>query len=46
MLAQFKTWLDSPFSGNMSALRWFAFVGLLLAISGVWSLILKHFEAA
>jgi len=42
MLAQFKAWIDSPFTTGMSAQRWFAFVGLLLAITIIWSIILHH----
>ena len=42
MFAEFKAWLDSPFSTGMSATRWFAFVGLLLAVIILWSIILKH----
>ena len=42
MLSEFKTWIDSPFTSGMSATRWFAFVGLLLAITILWSIILHH----
>jgi hypothetical protein len=42
MLAEFKNWLDSPFTSGMSATRWLAFVGLVLAAILFWSVILKH----
>ena len=38
----FKSWLDSPFTSGMSATRWLAFVGLLLAAMMFWGVILKH----
>jgi hypothetical protein len=43
---QFKAWLDSPFKGDMSAIRWFAFVGLLIAIASAWHVILNHLKDA
>jgi LPXTG-motif cell wall-anchored protein len=38
----FKNWLAMPFQTGMSATGWFFFFGLLVAISVLWSLILKH----
>jgi len=42
MLSQFKSWMDSPYTSGMSATRWLAFVGLLLAAMLFWSVILRH----
>ena len=42
MWANFKTWLASPFSTNMDAFHWFLFFGLLIAISILWKLVLRH----
>lgn len=42
MLSDFRNWLDSPFNSGMSASRWFAFVGLLLAITILWGIVLRH----
>lgn len=44
MLSSFQSWLSQPFSTNMSAARWLAFVGLLLAIWIFWTIVLKHLE--
>lgn len=38
----FVDWLNDPFDQDMSAMRWFAFVGLLIAITMAWGLILKY----
>ena len=46
MVQEFKNWLNSPFNSGMSASKWFAFVGLLLAITMVWGVILKRIEEA
>lgn len=37
----FKAWLASPFSADMSAAHWFYFVGLLIVISVLWNIILR-----
>jgi hypothetical protein len=42
MWANFKTWLAGPFSANMDAFHWFLFFGLLIAISILWKLVLRH----
>lgn len=42
MFGQLQTWFDSPYSDNMSAIRWFLFVGFLLIVGVVWSVIIKH----
>ena len=46
MIDGFKAWLDHPFRADMSAQRWLAFVGLLLAILVFWRIILSHLESA
>ncbi len=42
MLSSFQSWLAQPFNGSMSAGRWFAFVGLLIAFLIIWGIILRH----
>lgn len=42
MLDRFKAWAAQPFRSDMSALEWFLFFGLLVIISGVWAMILRH----
>lgn len=42
MLEAVKDWVNSPFDWNMSAPRWFAFFGLLIAISLMWNIVLRH----
>lgn len=42
MLAAFQAWLAQPFSANMSAQKWLAFFGLLIAISIFWRIVLSH----
>jgi len=37
-----KGWLHRPFKEDGSALDWFLFVGLMLAISWLWSRILQR----
>jgi hypothetical protein len=46
MVAEFEAWLKSPFNSGMSAMQWFAFVGLLIAITAGWHVILAHLETA
>lgn len=40
--ANFKNWLSKPFSVDMDAFHWFLMFGLLIAISVLWSFVLKH----
>lgn len=42
-----RAWLAQPYAGatQMSALQWFLLVGLIIAISAGWRMILKHIEA-
>lgn len=42
MVSSFQSWLNQPFDGSMSAGRWFAFVGLLIAILMIWGVVLRH----
>lgn len=42
----FKDWLKQPFSPDMTAGGWFAFFGLLIVISVLWSFTLRHIREA
>ena len=44
-MSGFVGWLNQPFSTDMSAARWFAWVGLLLAALIIWTMVLKNLEA-
>jgi hypothetical protein len=44
MLERFRNWYQTPFRADMSALDWFLFVGLLIAISVAWNIILRHIK--
>lgn len=44
MLASFQAWLAQPFNSNMSATKWLAFAGLLIAISIFWRIVLSHLD--
>lgn len=46
MLDNLKSWWGKPFSQDMSAPQWGAFVGLLIVILGVWGIIIRHIERA
>lgn len=46
MLQDFKSWVASPFSSDMDALHWFYFFGLLIAISVLWSFVLRELRGA
>jgi hypothetical protein len=41
MWDDFKAWIASPFSADMSAGHWFLFIGLLLVIAMAWGMILR-----
>lgn len=45
-MEHFKTWLKQPFSADMSAAGWFAFMTLLLIIAVLQGFILKHIREA
>jgi hypothetical protein len=36
---QLAAWLSQPFSANMSAGRWFLFVGLIIVVLFAWNLV-------
>jgi len=42
MLDTIKEWYNRPFSEDMDATQWFLFFGLIIAISVLWGLILRH----
>lgn len=46
MWDDFRTWAARPFSQDMDALHWFYFMGLLIAISVAWGLILGSLRRA
>jgi hypothetical protein len=41
MWQDFKGWLSTPFSTDMSAGHWFLFIGLLIVIIVLWNLLLN-----
>lgn len=46
MGSTFSNWFKQPFSADMSAAGWFAFFGLLIVISVLWSFTLTHIREA
>jgi hypothetical protein len=42
MLATIQSWWNQPYQENMTAVRWFLFVGLLMIIGIIWTVIIKH----
>lgn len=42
MPEQLSQWLAQPFSPNMSAARWFLFLGLLAALLWGWRVIFRE----
>lgn len=46
MLSNLKSWWGQPFSVDMSAPQWAAFLGLLIVILIVWGIVLRHIERA
>lgn len=46
MWEHFKDWLGRPFDTEMDALGWFLFLGLLIVLSAMWAVILKHLKEA
>lgn len=38
----FRQWAASPFRSDMSVAGWFTFIGLLVLISLLWGIILRH----
>jgi uncharacterized protein involved in cysteine biosynthesis len=39
--SRFADWLKKPYSEDMSVKGWFAFLGLLIILSYLWSRVLK-----
>lgn len=46
MFDDLKAWAAKPFSADMDALHWFLFLGLLIAMSVLWGLILSSIRRA
>lgn len=42
LIARMVAWVKRPFSGDMDALHWFLFFGLILVIVFLWSRILFY----
>lgn len=42
ILANAKSWASSPYDDKMSVGKWFLFVGLLMVIGIIWTVIIKH----
>lgn len=45
-LSHVNSWIQKPFSEDMSAANWALFVGLILVLLLVWKIILRHIETA
>lgn len=45
MWEEFKAWLAKPYSADMSALQWGAFLGLIIVIMIFWNLVLRQMKA-
>lgn len=41
LTARFGEWLKKPYSDDMSVGGWFAFLGLLLVLSFLWTRVLR-----
>ena len=39
---EFKSWVASPFSADMSALEWALFVGFLMVLMILWRYLFVH----
>lgn len=46
MWNDFKAWVKSPFSPQMSVLGWGAFTGLILVLLAAWAIIFAHIKEA
>ena len=46
MLHKFTAWIEEPFNSQMSAVRWIAWVGLIVAALMFWGMVLKLLEEA
>lgn len=43
-MSSFTAWLQQPFNSQMSAIRWVAWVGLILAAMILWGQVLRLVE--
>lgn len=41
MWMNFKNWLAAPYRDEMDAAHWFYFLGLLIVLTALWSLVLR-----
>lgn len=46
MWEHFKEFLHKPYDNDMDALGWFLFLGLLIVLTAMWGLILRHLQEA
>jgi len=46
MWQNFKDFLAEPFQDDMDAVEWFMFVGFVLILIILWSIILRHVREA
>ena len=42
MPGQIAAWLRQPFSPDMSAARWFAFLGLIIVLLWGWRMVIRE----
>lgn len=42
VISRFSAWLRRPFSGDMDAVHWFLFLGLILIAVFLWSRIMHY----
>lgn len=42
----FTEFMAEPFRGDMDAIRWFYFLGLILVILILWNIIFRHIKDA
>ncbi len=45
MLQSIKAFLAQPYSDDMDAADWFAFLGFIAVCSAIWVFILRHLKA-
>lgn len=44
--AGLKTWYAEPYQPNMTATRWFLFVGMIILVLAIWKVIIYHLQEA
>lgn len=42
---QIASWLNQPFRADMSATRWFLFLGLLMVLLWAWHMVFRELAA-